>query len=165
VRIVWKGTAIANSLVSFCFFDEPQEILTMANSSSGEKVTSTTHSTPSSNTGSPTSSHANSAARDTINMARDSMSSIRDTARDSVRTARDAAAPLTATLSDRMNADEAREMMNRAGEQATEFYDQAQGWMRDNSRMLYMVGGFLAVGIVGYVLGRSFMNRSDIDNY
>jgi hypothetical protein len=130
----------------------------MANSSSGEKATSTTHSTPSSNAGSHSSSHASTAARDTINMARDSMSSIRDTARDSVRTARD-------TLSDRMNADEAREMMNRAGEQATEFYDQAQGWMRDNSRMLYMVGGFLAVGIVGYVLGRSFMNRSDIDNY
>jgi hypothetical protein len=65
-----------------------------------------------------------------------------------------------------MNADEARDMMNRASETATEFYDNAQGWMRDNSRMLYMVGGFLAVGIVGYMVGRTFMNRSsDIENY
>lgn len=68
-------------------------------------------------------------------------------------------------LSDRFNADEAQEMMNRASETATEFYDQAQGWMRDNSRMLYMVGGFLAVGIVGYILGRNFASRTDIENY
>jgi hypothetical protein len=96
-----------------------------------------------------------------------------NTARDSIRTVRDTANRMTDTMSermssmtDRMNADEARDMMNRAGETATEFYDNAQGWMRDNSRMLYMVGGFLAVGIVGYMLGRSFMNnRSDIENY
>ncbi len=68
-------------------------------------------------------------------------------------------------LTDRLNADEAQEMMSRANETATEFYDQAQDWMRVNSRMLYMVGGFLAVGIVGYILGRSSANRSDIENY
>jgi hypothetical protein len=73
---------------------------------------------------------------------------------------------MTSTMADRMNAEDAREMMNRATESATEFYDQAQGWMRDNSRMLYMIGGFAAVGIVGYILGRSFMNRSsEIENY
>jgi hypothetical protein len=93
------------------------------------------------------------------------MNSMRDTARDSVRSVRDTASRFTDSMSDRMNSDEAREMMNRAGESATEFYDQAQGWMRDNSRMLYMVGGFLAVGIVGYMVGRSFMNRSDSENY
>jgi hypothetical protein len=93
-------------------------------------------------------------------------STIRESARDSMRSVRDTASRVSESVSDRMNADEAREMMNRAGETATEFYDQAQGWMRDNSRMLYMVGGFVAVGIVGYILGRSFMSgRSEIENY
>jgi hypothetical protein len=97
---------------------------------------------------------------------RDTTNAIRDTARDSMRNVRESADRMTSTMADRMNAEDAREMMNRATESATEFYDQAQGWMRDNSRMLYMIGGFAAVGIVGYILGRSFMNRSsEIENY
>jgi hypothetical protein len=97
---------------------------------------------------------------------RDTTNAIRDTARDSMRNVRESADRMTGSMADRMNAEDAREMMNRATESATEFYDQAQGWMRDNSRMLYMIGGFAAVGIVGYILGRSFMNRSsEIENY
>lgn len=94
----------------------------------------------------------------TSSKLQDATNSIRDTARESMRT--------VGETGDRSNRSDASEMMDRASETASQFYDQAQDWMRDNSRTMYMVGGVIAVGLVGFLIGRSFSKRSsEFENF
>jgi hypothetical protein len=60
---------------------------------------------------------------------------------------------------------EAEEMMDSSGQKMTELYEQASVWLQDNNRSVLFGAAILAVGVVGFFIGRSTKNSSgDISN-
>jgi hypothetical protein len=50
---------------------------------------------------------------------------------------------------------DAMELMGGASETASEIYAQANTWLSQNRRTVYIGAGVLAVGLIGFMIGRS----------
>lgn len=65
------------------------------------------------------------------------------------------------------NREAAAEMMEKASNMAADFYQRASTVFSGESRGLYMAGAFVAIGLIGFVIGRSLGRSgiSDIQSY
>lgn len=83
----------------------------------------------------------------TSNTIHDATSSIRDAARERLK---------------RVDTDE---MLERAEEGAQQYYEQALDWANENRRILFLTGGVLVIGLLGYFIGRRSGSSSDFNRY